>query len=115
LIPISVVLKPAFVFKSGVKLRHAPEAHELKGTGIKVPAAVPEEPLARAMREDARLIAQRESMRNSDRAAPERATAAAADGLGGETGRKYSMHVGGKAPPISALSQRAFGLRQLRK
>jgi hypothetical protein len=114
LVPISFSLRPQFVFTSGAKRRHAPQAHELKGTGIKVPEP-PEEPLARAMREDASVVAARESALDKQiarRRAPRQRRAIMSvvkpDGT-------IPCTVGGRAPPISALSQRSFGLRALRR
>jgi hypothetical protein len=111
LVPISFSLKPQFVFKSGAKRRHAPQAHELKGTGIKVP----EPPLAAVMRADASVVAAREAILDKQIARPrapkqKRAimSVVKADGT-------IPVTIGGKAPPISALSQRSFGLRALRR
>jgi hypothetical protein len=124
--PIIFTLKPAFITRAGRKRRHTPTNDELKDVGLRVADEQPHIPapaettpaqescLADVMAQDAPVIERRESalakaeIRRAPRVARARISATKPDG-------SIPVTLGGRLPPVSVLSRREFGLRQLRK
>jgi hypothetical protein len=95
--PVSFKMRPAFITRIGAKRNHTPEPEQLRGTGLKVADEKPERKLI--------PYAGKEPPKRKRRAKISRTKP---DG-------SIPVSLGGRLPPVSVLSRREYGLRQLRK
>jgi hypothetical protein len=119
--PVTVRMRPCTVIKIGKKRCHCPDASQLKDLGLRVAAEQPHLPSTSPA-----SAAEQELLRGWKREPdpwahtaiappPQRKVRQARAKVSAARKGSIPVTLGGRLPPVSVLSRREYGLRQLRK